>query len=87
MRDCRFCTAHSNDRRGRGPPTPQGNRGADSQKIQAQGLQGIAVKLALWSKYAETHGIEEPESDAIASICKTVENLTGFDVAAKDADW
>lgn len=53
----------------------------------AEGLKGIAVKLALWKHYSDGHG-DEAEEAAVASVYETVVSLTGgVDLAAEVKDW
>jgi hypothetical protein len=53
----------------------------------AEGLKGIAVKLALWKHYSDGHG-DEVEEVAVASVYETVVNLTGgVDLAAQVERW
>jgi hypothetical protein len=65
-------------------------QGEIEQKIAetpAEGLKGIAVKLALWKHYSDGHG-DEVEEVAVASVYKTVVNLTGgIDLAAQVERW
>ena len=52
----------------------------------AEGLKGIAVKLALWRHYSDDHS-DTVEDNAVASVYETVVKLTGIDLAAQVERW
>ena len=54
-------------------------------EVPAQGLRGIAVKLALWKHYSDN--TDEPGLAALDSAYETLVKLTGEDPAAQVERW
>jgi len=54
-------------------------------EIPAQGLHGVAVKLALWQQFPAA--VDEHEKLAVETAYETIVKLTGFDPAAQAETW